>query len=144
MEETGDSLPSLIKGLPIELVDAMLDTLPVEITLVDSEDIVRYFNGEGKAKLFPRTRAIVGRKVQQCHPEKSVPLVNQMLDDLKSGRSDVAERWIDQKGALIRYFAMRDAAGKYLGCVGMVQGVRELSPWVEVWRSGPREIPQDD
>ena len=128
IEEQAGGLPPLIRDLPIELVDAMLDTLPVEITLVDSEDTVRYFNGERRAKLFSRTRAIIGRKVQQCHPEKSVHLVNRILDDFKSGRKDVAEFWLDQgrRKIHIRYFAVRDIAGKYLGCAEMVQDITDI------------------
>lgn len=85
--ERGEIRP-LIADVPIELVDAMLDTLPLEMTFVDSEDTVRYFNKETKHRLFPRTRAVIGRKVQQCHPQRSVHLVNQILNDLRNGKRD--------------------------------------------------------
>lgn len=109
----------LIYDLPVDIVDAMLDTLPFEITFVDDEDTVRYFNKETQYKIFSRTRAVVGREVQQCHPERSVHLVNQILDDFKRGERDVAEFWIDHKGRKIhiRYLAVRDRDGKYLGCL---------------------------
>jgi DUF438 domain-containing protein len=125
--ERGEMRP-LIADVPVELVDAMLDTLPLDITLLDSEDAVRYFSKETKERLFPRTRAIIGRKVQQCHPEKSVHLVNQILDDFKSGKGDVAEFWIDvqDRKIYIRYFAVRDSAGKYLGCVGLDQDITDI------------------
>ena len=125
--ERGEMRP-LIADVPVELVDAMLDTLPLDITLLDSEDAVRYFNKETKERLFARTRAIIGRKVQQCHPEKSVHLVNQLLDDFKSGSRDWGEFWIDVQGRKIhiRYFAVRDSAGKYLGCVGLDQDITDI------------------
>jgi hypothetical protein len=125
--ERGEIRP-LVADVPVELVAAMLDTLPLDITFLDSEDTVRYFNKETKHRLFPRTRAIIGRKVQQCHPEKSVHLVNQILDDFKSGKSDCVEFWVDVKGRKIhiRYLAVRDSAGKYLGCVGVDQDITEI------------------
>ena len=118
----------LIADVPVELVDAMLDTLPVDITFVDSEDAVRYFSKETKHRLFPRTRAVIGRKVQRCHPEKSVHLLDQLLDDFKSGKRDSVEFWIDVKGRKIHisYFAVRDSAGKYLGCVGLDQDITDI------------------
>jgi DUF438 domain-containing protein len=125
--ERGETRP-LIADVPIELVDAMLDTLPVDITFVDSEDTVRYFNKERKPRLFARTRAIIGRKVQRCHPEKSVHVVNRILDDFKSGKGDQAEFWIDvqERKIYIRYFAVRDSAGKYLGCVEASQDITDI------------------
>lgn len=125
--ERGEMRP-LIADVPVELVDAMLDTLPLDITLLDSEDTVRYFNKETKERLFARTRAIIGRKVQQCHPEKSVHLVNRILDDFKSGKGDRTEFWIDvqDRKIYIRYFAVRDSAGKYLGCVEATQDITDI------------------
>ena len=125
--ERGEMWP-LIADVPVELVDAMLDTLPVDITFVDSEDAVRYFSKEKKERLFPRARAIIGRKVQRCHPQKSVHVVDQILDDFKSGKRDQAEFWIDVQGRKIytRYFAVRDSAGKYLGCVEASQDITDI------------------
>jgi PAS domain S-box-containing protein len=123
----GEKRP-LIADVPVELVDAMLDALPVDITFVDSEDAVRYFSKETKKRLFPRARAIIGRKVQQCHPQKSVHVVDQILSDFKSGKRDWAEFWIDVKDRKIhiRYFAVRDSAGKYLGCVEASQDITDI------------------
>lgn len=73
LERKSGAIEPLIKNVPLELLDAMLDTLPFEITLVDSKDTVIYFNKENKEKLFSRTRAAIGRKVQQCHPQKKCP-----------------------------------------------------------------------
>jgi hypothetical protein len=110
-----------------EELEAMLNTLPVDITFVDKEDTVRYFS-QPKKRLFPRAKAVVGRKVQQCHPQRSVHLVNQILDDFKSGKRDSAEFWINAKGRKvhIRYFAVRDSAGRYLGCVEATQDITDI------------------
>jgi hypothetical protein len=110
-----------------EELEVMLNTLPVDITFVDKEDTVRYFS-QPKERLFPRAKAIIGRKVQQCHPQKSLHLVNQILSDFKSGKRDSAEFWINAKGRKIhiRYFAVRDGAGRYLGCVEATQDITNL------------------
>ncbi|MFQ6067703.1 MAG: PAS domain-containing protein, partial [bacterium] len=99
-------------------LEAVLNTLPVDITFVDKEDRVRYFSGS-KKRIFTRTKAVIGRKVQQCHPQKSLHVVEQILNDFKSNKRDVAEFWINLKGRLIhiRYFAVRDKAQEYLGCL---------------------------
>ena len=110
-----------------EVLDAVLETLPVEISFVDENDTVRYFNKDGK-RLFPRPPSIIGRKVQDCHPKKSLHVVNQILDDFKGNRRDVAEFWIDMRGrkVYIRYFAVRGQDGKYLGCVEVTQDITDI------------------
>ena len=107
-----------------EELEAILNTLPVDITFVDKEDTVRYFS-QSKERIFPRARAIIGRKVQQCHPEKSVHVVNQILSDFRSGKRDSAEFWIDlkERKVYIRYYAMRDKAGNYLGTLEVTQDI---------------------
>ncbi|TET43183.1 MAG: DUF438 domain-containing protein, partial [Dehalococcoidia bacterium] len=110
-----------------EELEAVLNTLPIDITFVDEEDIVRYFS-QPKERLFPRAKAVIGRKLQQCHPQKSIHLVNQILNDFKSGKRDFVEFWIDAKGrkVYIRYFAVRDSAGRYLGCVEASQDITDI------------------
>ncbi len=110
-----------------EILDAVLNTLPVEITFVDKNDTVRYFNKNGD-RIFPRTSAVLGRKVQDCHPKKSLHKVNQILDDFKNNRRDSAEFWIDlnNRKIYIRYFAVRDRNGNYLGCVEVTQDITEI------------------
>jgi len=105
--------------------EAILKTLPVDITFVDKEDTVRYFN---KSEIFLRPKAVLGRKVQQCHPQKSVHMVNRVLDSFKSGKKDVAEFWIPVKGRVIhiRYFAVRDKDGKYLGTMEVTQDITDI------------------
>ena len=110
-----------------EVLDALLETLPVEISFVDENDTVRYFNKDGN-RLFPRPPSILGRTVQDCHPKKSLHLVNQILNDFKDNRRDVAEFWIDMRGrkVYIRYFAVRGRDGKYLGCVEVTQDITDI------------------
>lgn len=95
-------------------INRLLTHLPVDITYVDKDDTVRYFS-QGKERLFPRSPAIIGRKVQKCHPPDSVHMVQKILDDFRAGRRHVAEFWIQMKGKFIhiRYFALRDEKGEY-------------------------------
>lgn len=114
-------------ALSKEEVEAILNTLPVDVTFVDKDDTVRYFN-RSEERIFVRTKAVIGRKVQQCHPQKSIHIVNRILEDFKSGREDVAEFWINFKGRLIhiRYFAVRDRNGEYLGCLEVTQDITDI------------------
>ena len=116
-----------IGSITKEELEATLNTLPVDITFVDKEDTVRYFS-QTKDRIFPRAKAVIGRQVQQCHPQKSVHVVNQILDDFRDGRRDVAEFWIQLKERLIliRYFAVRGKGGEYLGCLEVTQDITDL------------------
>ncbi|MBM4446036.1 MAG: DUF438 domain-containing protein [Chloroflexi bacterium] len=109
-----------------EELEALLDTLPVDVTFVGKDDTVRYFS-QSKDRIFPRAKAIIGRKVQQCHPEKSVHVVNQILEDFRSGKRDTAQFWINLKGRLIyiRYFAVRKDV-EYLGCLEVTQDITDV------------------
>ncbi|MDO8834320.1 MAG: DUF438 domain-containing protein [Vicinamibacterales bacterium] len=106
---------------PVEL-QAILNSIPFDLTFVDKDDTVRYFT-QGRERIFSRSRAILGRKVQYCHPPSSVKVVEQILADFKSGAQSHAAFWITMKGQFlsIEYFALRDAAGAYLGCLEVSQ-----------------------
>ena len=108
---------------PVELM-ALFNTLPVDLTFVDKDDTVRYFS-EGKDRIFIRTRAVIGRKVQNCHPPQSVDVVEKILASFKDGSKDFYEFWINLRGKLvyIRYFAMRDKQRNYLGTLEVSQDV---------------------
>ena len=116
---------SLIHNLSMEQIDAMMETLPVEVTFVDADDTVAYFNRLDKEKIFVRTRSVVGRKVLKCHPEKSGHRVQQIIDGFKKGTLDQAEFWIDFAGdkVLIRYYPVRNEAGAYLGVLEVTQEI---------------------
>jgi PAS domain S-box-containing protein len=117
----------MIEKLSHEVIGALLDALPVDITFVDEDDRVQYFNKEGK-QIFARSRKIIGIKVQKCHPQKSIHVVNQILDDFRNNKRDSANFWIDLKGRkiYIRYFAVRDKEGKYLGCLEVTQDITDI------------------
>jgi len=110
-----------------EELELLLNNLPVDITFIDKDDTVRYFS-EGKERIFVRTKAVIGRKVQQCHPQESVHKVNQILEAFRNGSKDVAEFWINLKGRLIhiRYFPVRKENGEYLGCLEATQDITEI------------------
>jgi len=117
-------LPSGSFTLP-EL-QALLNTIPFDLTFVDKNDRVSFFT-QGKERIFARNRAIIGRNVQNCHPPSSVDMVEKILDDFKSGKEDKCAFWINMKDKfiLIEYFAMRDEAGGYLGCLEVSQDLTE-------------------
>lgn len=114
----------------LEQLVAIFKTLPIDLTFVDADDRVAFFT-EGPQRVFARSRAIIGRKVQHCHPPRSVDVVDRILSDFREGRQSVAEFWINFHGRFvhIRYFAVRDAEGRYLGTVELTQdvtGIRAL------------------
>jgi len=126
-EKKGDLINFETGALSPEEIEAIFNTLPVDITFVDKDDTVRYFS-QSKERIFTRTKAVIGRKVQQCHPQKSIHIVNQILEDFKKGKRDVAEFWINFKGRLIyiRYFPVRNEKGEYLGCLEVTQDVSDI------------------
>ena len=114
----------------LEELIKVFSTLPFDLTFVDKDDTVRYFS-PGKNRVFDRTRTILGRKVQYCHPPKSVHIVNQILADFKSGKQDQARFWINMgpRTIYIVYYALRDDSGGYLGTLEVTQditGIREI------------------
>ena len=124
--DTGD-IP--LEPGPLSQVElqGILDHLPVDISFVDAKDRVRYFN-EAEERIFPRTKAIIGRTVQNCHPGKSLHVVEQILEDFRQGARKKAEFWITIEGRFIhiRYFAVHSREGEYLGCLEASQDLTEL------------------
>ena len=109
--------------LTIEQINLLLRRLPVDISFVDENDKVAYYSNTPE-RIFPRSPGIIGRSVQNCHPSKSVDTVNRILESFRNGTRDTAEFWIQMKGMfiLIRYFAVRDGAGIYKGCLEVEPG----------------------
>jgi len=107
-------------------LNSILNTIPFDLTFVDSDDKVRYFS-EGKERIFPRNRAVLGRKVQFCHPPKSVHIVDQILSDFKSGKHEKASFWItmNERFLVIEYHSLLDEDGKYLGCLEVSQDLTQ-------------------
>jgi DUF438 domain-containing protein len=109
-------------ALSLAQLNAIFGALPVDLTFVDADDRVRFFS-EGKDRIFARPKTVIGRKVQHCHPPSSVEVVDRILSDFRTGRRSVAEFWIEMRGRFvhIRYFAVRDEGGSYLGCLEVTQ-----------------------
>ncbi len=126
--EQATSLEDLSYGVDRDVLAAILNTLPVELSFVDHEDKVRYFSHERGEKIFPRSRGAIGTDVRNCHPSKSVHLVERILADFKAGRREVAEFWIDMgpRKVHIRYWPVRAEDGRYLGCLETVQDVAPI------------------
>ena len=110
--------------LSLKQLELLLNHLPVDITFIDQDDVVRYFS-HGKERIFPRTKAIIGRTVQNCHPPRSVHVVEELLADFKSGKKDSEDFWIKfhDKYVYIRYFAIRDENGEYMGTLEFTQNI---------------------
>jgi len=113
--------------LSVEQLIALFSTLPVDITFVDADDRVAFFS-EGPDRVFARSRAVIGRKVQYCHPPRSVAVVDQILADFRAGRQNVAEFWINFQGRFvhIRYFPVRNEKGDYLGTLEVTQDATQI------------------
>ena len=113
--------------LTLEQLNLVLAHLPVDITFVDADDRVRFFS-ESPDRIFPRSPAIIGRQVQQCHPPTSVDRVQRILDDFRAGQRDSADFWIQMHGRFIyiAYYAVRDADGVYQGTVEVSQDLTRL------------------
>ncbi|MHC5079738.1 MAG: DUF438 domain-containing protein [Planctomycetota bacterium] len=128
--------------LSSEQIDLILTHLPVDISFVDENDVVRYYSGGERH--FPRTPAVIGRKVQNCHPPKSVDIVERIVKAFKDGTRDAAAFWIQHHGKFlhIRYFAIRDTQGRYRGCLEVGQDITEIKELegeqrLLDWNAGP-------
>lgn len=110
----------------IEL-EHVLNNLPIDMTFIDADDTVKYFN-VAKDRFFARTKSVIGRTVQNCHPPHSVNTVDKILDDFKSGKKDTESFWIDSQGAFlhISYYAIRDENNTYLGTLEVTQNIKPL------------------
>jgi PAS domain S-box-containing protein len=125
VREDAISLPTGTLSLK-ELIP-LLNTLPVDLTFVDAEDKVRYFS-EGKERIFHRTRSVIGRMVQNCHPPQSVDVVEKILTSFKEGKRDYTDFWLNYRGryVYIRYLAVRNKEGEYLGTLEVSEDVTKI------------------
>lgn len=113
-------------NLTLQQLIKIFGALPVDLTFVDNDDIVRFFS-ESDHRVFPRTNSVLGRQVVNCHPPKSMHVVQQILDDFRAGKREDADFWIDMQGKkiYISYFALRDE-DKYLGCLEVTQDITKI------------------
>ncbi|MBN2037246.1 MAG: PAS domain-containing protein [Chitinispirillaceae bacterium] len=127
----------MIGELSAAMQKAILETLPIEFSVVDENDTVLAWN-KHENRIFKRPAGVVGKKVQNCHPQKSLENVETILREMKSGKREKARFWIDlplgehgeKQKVLIEYYALRDPAGTYLGCLEASQnisGIQSLS-----------------
>ena len=114
-------------ALTPELVNLILKHMPLDMSFVDENDAVLYYS-DTPERIFSRSPAVIGRKVQNCHPPASVHIVEKILKAFKAGTKDTAEFWITLKGRFIhiRYFAVRDKSGAYKGCLEVSQDVTAI------------------
>ncbi|WP_321298762.1 PAS domain-containing protein [Marinifilum fragile] len=126
--QLGNTLLNFDTGLmTLDQVMMLLNHLPVDITMIDENDRVRFFSNP-KDRFFTRSKAIIGRTVQNCHPPESVHVVDELLKAFKSGAKDSEPFWIQMQGRfiLIQYFALRDEEGNYKGCIEVSQDLTDL------------------
>jgi hypothetical protein len=123
----------MIGKLPEDILQAVLETIPLEFSVIDRNDKVLAWN-KHSTRIFKRPEAVVGRDVQNCHPKKSLAKVEQILKEMKAGKRDKARFYIDlplgpnqeRQKVLVEYYALRDEQGKYLGCLEASQNIAEL------------------
>ena len=116
-----------------DVLEAVLETLPVEFSVLDKDDNVLAWN-KHKTRIFKRPEGVVGRNVRKCHPQKSLAKVEQILSEMKAGERENATFWIDlplgkndeKHKIMIQYFALRDKDGRYLGCLEASQDVSDI------------------
>lgn len=125
----------MIGKLDEKILEAVLETIPVEFSVLDKNDKVLAWNRH-ETRIFKRPPAVIGRDVRDCHPKKSLDKVEKILSDMKSRKIDRARFWIDlsvnpnqnekKQKILIEYYALRDSKGKYLGCLEASQDITEI------------------
>jgi PAS domain S-box-containing protein len=139
--EVGKMPRRMIDRLSKDQLDAILNALPIELIFVDENDRLQYCNkAERQAQMSQRD--ILGRDVRDCHKPESLPRTDQMLDDLRSGRKDEDEFWVDGLGVklLNRFLAVRDESGGYLGCIEYLLNFTALEELAEAKKGSHRFV----
>jgi len=123
----------MIGKISADVLEAVLETIPLEFSIVDADDRVLAWN-KHKTRIFKRPEGVIGRSVKDCHPKKSVDKVEAILAEMKAGKRDRARFWIDlplgsggeNQKVLIEYYALRDEDGRYLGCLECSQNISDI------------------
>lgn len=113
--------------LSLEDVLLIFNALPVDITFVDENNKVKYFS-DNEYRIFPRSPAVIGREVKNCHPPASMDKVEEIVENFRSGKENTAKFWINIKNrkVLIQYFALRDKDNNYKGVLEVSQDITEI------------------
>ncbi len=123
-----DSTFHLDEGnIPIEIINLILKNIPLDISYVDENDTVRYYSST-EDRIFPRSPGVIGRAVQNCHPPKSMHVVNKIIESFKKKEKKSAEFWINKQGRFlyIRYFPLYNKAGDYKGVIEVSQDATDV------------------
>jgi hypothetical protein len=123
----------MIGKLPENVLEALLETIPIEFSVVDENDKVLAWN-KHETRIFKRPTGVVGRDIRDCHPKKSLDKVETILQEMKAGSREKARFWIDlpigpddeKQKVLIEYYALRDSDGKYIGCLEASQNIADI------------------
>jgi len=123
----------MIGELSKEMINVMLETIPFEFSIVDSDDKVLAWNRHD-TRLFKRPKGVMGKDIRNCHPTKSLHMVEKIVQEMKDGTRDKARFWIDlrlgesdkKNKILIEYYALRNSDGKYLGCMEVSKDITEI------------------
>jgi DUF438 domain-containing protein len=123
----------MVGTLPNDVLEAVLETIPLELSIVDANDQVLAWN-KHETRIFKRPHAVVGRNVRNCHPPKSLEMVENILEEMKAGTRQRARFWIDlplgaekqKQKVLIEYYALRDKNGSYQGCMECSRNVSDI------------------
>ena len=123
----------MVGKLSAEILDVLLETIPVEFSIVDAADNVLAWNRH-ETRIFKRPLGVVGRNVADCHPKKSLEKVQAIIGEMKNGRREKASFWIDlpigpgqeKNKVLIEYYAWREKQGTYLGCLEASRNVHDI------------------
>jgi len=116
-----------------EEMEEILETIPIEFSVLDKNDKVLLWN-KHETRIFKRPEAALGRDVRKCHPSKSLSKVEQIISEMKQGKRDKAEFYIDlpignnkeKNKVLIQYFALRNKNGEYIGCLEASQNITPI------------------
>lgn len=121
----------MIGELPKDVLNAILETIPLEFSVLNKNDEVLAWN-KHETRIFKRPTGVVGKNVRNCHPKSSSHKIEQIINDFKDDKRNKARFWIDlmienkKEKVMIEYFALRDADGNYIGCLEASQNVTEM------------------
>lgn len=113
--------------LTLEQINLIFKNMPIDLSYVDENEIVKFYT-DTKHRVFPRSQNVIGRDVKNCHPQKSVHIVKEIIDKFRSGEQNTAEFWINnnEKFIYIAYFAIRDENNKFRGILEMMQDATHI------------------